>query len=209
MNNSIDKIIKSYFSVVAKKEFTYKNRLYVPKSYKVSPLILRGFTCPENCGACCNLHFTLDYLPEPLEKHPYKLASRIVNFNNKEFIIFSDFQNKSIHHCQNLNMINGRCMIHGLHPFSCDFELLRFFNYKSIHIPNVITSKLYGRGWNLNKCNNERGALCKMLPANNENKLEIIRKLNRLKMWCNYFELDNNIDDIINKVNSIEVQAEL
>lgn len=208
MKDSIDKIVTSYFNSVSSQQFVYKNKVYYPKDIRISPLILRGFDCPENCGACCNLNFSLDYLPEPLEKHPYQLTERIILFNNQKFLIYSDLQtDNNTRHCKNLDIVNGRCKIHGEHPFSCDFELLRFLNFKSKSIPNLITNKPYGRGWNLLKCNNERGALCKMTKIQELNKNEVTRKLNRLAVWCDYFKLEHKINYIIEQVNSIKIQS--
>ena len=103
----------------------------------------------------------------------------------------------SDHHCRNLSMDNGRCGIHGLHPFSCDFELIRFLHFADLSKPNTITQKLYGRGHAMLRVTGDRGALCKMLPPNDERKAEVVRKLGRLKQWCEHFGLKHRVDHII------------
>src|SRR5688572_14476998 len=119
--DSVDKIVTSYFSCVAAEPFTYKGKTYSPKPLRVSPLLFRGYTCPAGCGACCT-RFSLDYLPEPVEKHPYVLAKRMVEFDGRHIEIWSDGQDDhQDHHCRNLRKNDGRCQIHGTHPFSCDF----------------------------------------------------------------------------------------
>lgn len=194
--DSVDKIIQTYFACVTKNSFVYKNKTYFPKPLRVSPLLFRGFTCPENCGACCS-RLTLDYLSS--EKHPRDLKERDVVFNGKHYTVFSDLQNESIdYHCKYLNKKDGRCAIHECSPFSADFELIRFLHSKTF---NTLTQKLYGRGWAMLKFNKkERGALCKMTPTSEHIKKEIIRKFQRLKEWANYFELDTCIDEILEYV---------
>jgi hypothetical protein len=55
--------------------------------------------------------------------------------------------------------------------------------------PNYLTQKLYGRGWAMMKITGERGALCEMLPADTHTVAEVVRKLGRLKEWCDHFNL--------------------
>lgn len=83
--SSIDKIVTSYFVAVTKEDFVFKEKLHKAKSLKVSPLLLRGFICPENCAGCCPV-FSLDYLPT--EQTPYQLNVREIEFNGKSIAIF-------------------------------------------------------------------------------------------------------------------------
>ena len=112
------------------------------------------------CGGCCP-RFSLDYLP--LEQKPDNTQERIVEFNYKKFSIYSDMQldhnNKK---CRNLNMENARCNIHTVRPFSCDFELIRFLisgNHEKRK--NILTQKLFGRGWMMQRIDGERGLFVK------------------------------------------------
>ena len=194
--DTIDKIVESYFFGLTSTPFSYKNKEYTPKLLRVSPKLLRGFTCPAMCAGCCGKVFTLDYLPNEL--HPYKLEKRIVEFNNKKFPIYTDFQKGNTGtHCKHVDMSNGRCMIHGKHPFSCDFELIRFMIGKE---QNQMMTRLYGRGWNMLRVDDERGALCEIIEKRNPQ--EILRKLNRLKKWTDHFELETKLPKIIKHIET-------
>lgn len=112
--------------------------------------------------------------------------------------IYSDMQqDHDDHYCRNVNKKNGRCMIHGVHPFSCDFELIRFMEQQKDDkqpgfVPeattrNILTQKLYGRGWNMLRIDGERGALCTMTKPTDDTVREVVRKLKRLEEWLNHF----------------------
>lgn len=197
--DSVDKIVKSYFASVTAEPFTYKNETYHPRPLYVSPLLLRGYTCPEGCAACCP-RFSLDYLPK--EKRPYKMPGRTISIaignQHHEIQLYSDMQSEhSNYHCKNLIHENGRCGIHGTHPFSCDFELIRFMTaqpkpdaiVKNSRMQNVLTQKLYGRAWNMKRVDNERGTLCEMTTPDEASKKEVVRKLRRLAQWLEHFQI--------------------
>jgi hypothetical protein len=38
-----------------------------------------------------------------------------------------------------------------------------------------------------------RGAKCEMLPATKESCEEVVRKLERLKLWANYFDVETHL----------------
>src|SRR6266702_6581787 len=190
--DSIDKIVTVYLAGVCKNPFRYKNREYHPKPLIVSPLIFRGFSCPANCGGCCP-RFSLDYLPD--EEKPYPLQARQVEVNDHTFSVLSDVQrDHRDHFCRNLDKATGRCMIHGKHPFSCDFELIRFIRYEERVIQ---TQKLFNRGWAMLRVDGGRGARCEMLPATPETIAEVVRKLGRLKEWADFFGIDTHLPAII------------
>jgi len=198
--DSFDKIVDSYFSVVTKQAFTYKGKMYMPKPLMVSPLLFRGFECPEKCGACC-LKFSLDYLPTSIL--PYEMPPRKIIFNGRRVLLYSDLQKENTgHQCKHLKK-DGRCGIHKKHPFSCDFELIRTLSFASTTHPNLITQKLYGRGWNMLRIDGERGALCTMTAPDLESISEVIRKLKMLENWCNHFKLQNKCSDIIKWVEEV------
>jgi len=200
--DSIDKIVNSYFACVTAEPFTYNGERFEPKRLRVSPYIFRGYTCPAACAACCG-RFSLDYLPKPLEAHPYRLTKRTVEFNGSNILIYSDAQDDHTnHHCRNVKD-DGRCDIHGEHPFSCDFELIRFLRYSSAAHANILTQKLYGRAHAMLQVDGEtRGAKCEMLPSTDETAKDVARKLKRLKMWCEHFNLKHKVDAIIAYVES-------
>lgn len=199
-SDSIDKIVSSYFQVISKQGFTYKKKTYTPKRLAISPSLLRGFTCPENCGGCCPV-FSLDYLP--FEKHPAGLFSRRVEFNGARIEIFSDLQKYNLgKHCSKVDTHSARCDIHGYQPFSCDFELIRTAVFSDPNTPNRIGQRLYGRGWALTKCNGAKGALCKMLEPTAESIRESRRKIVRLQEWSTHFGLDTWCPEIIEWIDN-------
>jgi Putative zinc- or iron-chelating domain len=196
--DSVDKLVSSYFGALTKKPFNYKGVTYQPKDpVIISPLILRDFTCPANCGACCH-RVSLDYIPG--EYHPEEMRTRIIEFDGEEFEIISDMQtDHNSTKCRHLDHSNGRCNIHTKHPMPCDVELIKFIHF---HNRAYATSKLYGRGFNLTRVDGSKGAMCSMLPATEENKIEVLRKLNRIKLWIDYFRLDSWIDTIIDWIKN-------
>lgn len=192
--DSLDKIITQYFAAVTRTAFTYKGREYAPVTLRVVPEIFNGFTCPSGCGGCCT-RFSLDYLPS--EELPYEMPLRAVEFNNTEILLYSDTQRDAdAYYCENLNKESGRCSIHGRHPFSCDFELIRFTHFLTTSKARV-TTRLYGRGWNMMRVDNVRGALCTVTPPTFASLYDTIRKLKRLAEWCEHFGLEHHIQDII------------
>lgn len=208
--DSLDKIIGTYFACVNAEPFTYKGHEYGVKPLRVSPDIFRGYTCPAICAGCC-VRFSLDYLPT--ERHPHALAleQRHVNVNGKDFLVWSDMQkDHDDHYCRNVSKETGRCAVHGRHPFSCDFELIRFLEAQDTKIRtrnpksgipkaryNMLTQKLYGRGWNMLRVDGVRGARCEMTPVTKETTAEVVRKLKRLQKWMDYFEVSSRLDKII------------
>lgn len=193
--DSVDKIVTRYFACLTRAPFTYKGKEYLPKPVTVSPLLLRGYTCPEGCGACC-LKFSLDYLPS--EDRPKGCAPRCIDFNNKEVVVYTDFQpNNDGTYCRHLRREDGRCGIYPVRPFSCDFELIRPLIFKEETRPNSLTQKLYGRQWNMPRVDGERGGLCEMTPVTQETRTEVVRKLKRLRLWEEHFGVVSWTGDII------------
>jgi len=200
--DSLDKIIGTYFACVTDEPFTYKNKEYLPRPICISPGIFRGYVCHAKCGACC-FRFSLDYLPS--EQHPYQLDEREVSFNGKQVLILSDLQlQDDTHYCANLKIEDGLCGIHGSHPFSCDFEILRFLQFAE-H-PNRVTTKLYGRGWNMLRIDGERGAMCTMEPVTESSRDDVLRKLRRLEQWTDYFGLKTKLPRIIDYCTHIGLE---
>jgi hypothetical protein len=202
--DTIDKIVNSYFAAITRQTFTYRDKKYEPKELVVSPLLFRGFLCPSGCGGCCP-RFSLDYLPTDELPITRLFSERFVKINNQDFRIFSDMQEtNSGHHCKHLILSNGRCGVHGKQPFSCDFELIRCIHYDNIA---VLTQKLFGRGWAFLRTDGQRGAKCEMTEVTKETIADVIRKLNRLKQWAEYFHIDHCLDVVIDWCqNSIHTQ---
>lgn len=192
-SDSIDKVVSVYFACVAAEPFTYKGKQYEPKQLRVSPQICRGFTCPANCGGCCP-KFSLDYIPS--EAKPSTGQFRTIEFNGHKIEIFSDTQSENAgKKCKYLNTENGRCNNYVTRPFSCDFELIRFFTTNTS--TNRLTQMLFTRGWNMMRIDGERGALCSMIDANEQTKQEAIVKMQRLHEWTQHFKLQTKLPKII------------
>lgn len=180
--DSVDKIVTIYFGSLCAEAFTYKGTVFNPAPLVVSPLLLRGFTCPEQCGGCCP-RFSLDYLPS--ERCPPGLSARTIRIDDREVRIYSDLQDDHRRHfCRHLKPDDGRCRIYRMRPFSCDFELIRFVRRDT---GTVLTQKLFGRGWAMVRVDGGRGARCEMLPPSPDATAEVMRKLNRLEQWAEHF----------------------
>lgn len=204
--DTLDKVIPTYFACMTIEVFEFRGKQYKPRALSISPLIFRSLGCPAKCGACCP-RFSLDYLPSEWHEG---LDERVVQFNGREFKLFSDMQNThENHHCQHLDMNNGRCKIHGEHPFSCDFEILRFFQFADESKPHRLSTQHYGRAWQMLRVDGERGTLC-TIDANDVEaaRSEVVRKLKRLKEWTDYFELKTKLEQIISWASNVSVSCE-
>lgn len=186
--DSVDKIITRYFATLTMESFTYGGKTYHPRPLRVSPDLLRGHTCPPGCGGCCHIQFSLDYLPN--ENLPPGVQNREVEFNGRKVVVMSDPQDDhELKRCRHLNPKDGRCGIHKVRPFSCDFELIRTLEFADESRPNVLTQKLFGRGWAMKRIDGHRGALCEMLPVTPEHAADVVRKLKRFIDWSNHFKV--------------------
>lgn len=196
--DSFQKVVQTYFSAITSRSFEYEGVVYRPQPLLVvSPGIFRGFSCPSGCGGCCK-PFSLLYLPS--EKFPYRLAEREVWVDGKMFTVFQDGeQTYTEPFCRNLIRDTGRCGIHGAHPFTCDFELLRFTHQ---HDRVLLNHRLFGRGWSYTRIDGEKGAMCSMLPGTQEDVVDAGRKLRRLKQWAEYFEISHCLDPVIHWVDT-------
>lgn len=205
---SYEKIIERYFAAVTLAEFTYKGKLYKPKPLRVSEeIFFQRMTCVEKCGACCH-RFSLDYLPSEVDRIKNENAKTHLTlieleFNGSLYSLWTDTQTDNTNHsCRHLNMENGRCGIHLSHPFSCDFELLRFHHFEDENTPNQLGHRPFGRGWNMKRIDGEKGALCQWYeaPCDKSQIEDMARKLSRLLEWANHFSLTTSLPAIIDWV---------
>lgn len=184
--DSLDKIVLSYFAAITSHPFVWRDEVVEPMALSWSSTLLRGFTCPAMCGGCCPT-FSLDYLPDHIEPHPYPLEERIVQFDGREVTVYEDSQDANRGpRCQHLNSQDGRCGIHGRQPFSCDFELIRFSRHSNGW---RVSERLFGRGPLMKRVDGGVGALCEITPADPETALDVARRLDRLTIWADYFGL--------------------
>ena len=206
--DSLDKIFESYFAAVTKVEIEWRGKVFKPKPLRVSDGIYRSLPCPAKCGACCQ-RFSLDYIP-----HVEKLPKSIKKQTKKRLIQFrtaGELQNVYVrsymqdgsegHFCDHLDMESGRCGIHGRHPFTCDFEHIRFQMTGPKVGANRVTTRTFGRGWAMKRIDGERGALCDhTLPVSKEFALEAARKLRRLLEWAEHFKIPTCLPEVIDWV---------
>lgn len=198
MNDSVDKIVTIYFAALTKESFVYNDVVYRPKPLSISTDIFRAFHCPVDCGACCK-KYTMDWLPkEPNRPDLKDVTKRVIAFNHKKITVYSDMQegNQSEYYCRYLNEENGRCGIHMNRALSCDFEPLRFKMHKD-GPKNYFGSYPYGRGWNMKRIDDERGAMCLFTSNTDASRKDVIRKLRRLNHWVKHFKLKTKLPEMI------------
>ena len=188
--DTLDKVIPTYFACMTREQFEYKGATYYPRVLRVSPDIVRGFTCPPKCGACCP-RFSLDYL-EPQTLPGLLLTKRWVEVNGWQYPVWSDMQSDhDNHHCKHVSSKTGRCDVHGTQPFSCDFELMRFMQSSDGERAGL-TTKLYGRAWAMLRVDGTtRGTKCEILPPSEDSISDTLRKLRLLQTWMEHFGLTN------------------
>lgn len=202
--DTLDKIISVYLAGVCSEPFEYKGRWYEPKPLIVSPLLLRGHTCPPVCGACCG-NFSLDYLPG--ERAAKESAIRRISVSGMMVELFSDGQHDvSDRWCRNLDRKTGRCLIYEHRPMACDFELIRFLTY---HNRVVLIQKLYGRAWAMQCLDGVVGAKCEMLPKDPETVAAVLRKLRRLEDWATHFGIATRIGKVVRWIETDDCQLPL
>lgn len=195
MADSFDKIVTAYFAGVTAKPFAYKGITYFPKPLRVSSHFFHDYTCVSGCAGCCP-RFSLDYLPS--EQRPgLPHMRRLVHINGRTILLYSKIQKPQPdkHFCDNVNMENGQCGIHGRQPFSCDFETLRFV-HSSDH--TWLGTRPFGRGWNMLRVDGQRGAKCLFPKTETPGaRDEAIRKLLRLEEWATYAGLQTYIPAVV------------
>jgi len=175
------------------------------KVAKISEMFFRSYRCLPNCGGCC-YKFSLDYFEgERLERlkklYPmaYKrLEKRIIEHNGAEVVVYSDLQKDNpTKWCINLGR-DGLCKIHKANPFSCQFELNKIWGTEK---KAFIQKRLYGRGWNLERIDGGRGALCYMTEYNEEQNKEDLELMSELKTYSKLFNYNLPIlDKLIKKI---------
>ena len=109
---------------------------------------------------------------------------------------------KGLVHCEKLSLENGDCLIHTHRPFSCDFEMLRFKQYKNEN-KVLIGTFPFGRCWALTQYNGTKGGLCVTKSYSPEYKEDVIRKLTRLKDWIDYYGIETYINELIDVVKDM------
>lgn len=200
---TLTKIVEVYFAAVTREPFFFRGKLYHPQPLTVYPTVRRGWTCPAGCGACC-LRFTLEWIPT--EPHPATAIPEWVEFNQHRFLLYRDHQQGNPGpFCRNLDRSTGRCGIYQERPLSCDFELTRFLHFQNGTAR--LTTKQYGRAWNMTRIDGDKGAMCEILPTDPEWNADLVRRLGRLKAWTDHFGLETKIPEAIDYVLSESAES--
>ena len=202
--DTLEKVVGVYLAGVCDETFEYEGRRYEPKPLVVSPLLLRGHTCPPMCGACCG-NFSLDYLPGELAAKESSIRS--ISISGRAVGVLSDRQHDVPDRwCRNLERETGRCRIYEHRPMACDFELIRFLVYDD---RVMLIQKLYGRAWAMQRLDGALGAKCEMLPKDPEKVSAVIRKLRRLEDWANHFGIVTRIGSIVRWIETDDCELPL
>ena len=204
--DSFDKVVHVYFAAFTTEPFTYKGQQFNPKTLNVSPSFFHSFNCFSKCGGCCS-QFSLDFIPgEPMPTGDQfeDFYDREIEFNGKKtFLITKDVHklgktvpnNPKQTRCDFLALDTGYCGIHMKHPLSCDFAGLMVWNRPDSAWCGV---RPFGRRWAMMRLDGDRGGLCTIDKIPEEkNRLENIRRLERLKAWTDYFGLKTHIPSVI------------
>lgn len=203
------KLITSYFAAVTKEQIRYNGEVIEPRPLVVSKLIFRGFTCPENCGACCTQPTaaqdgnTLNYLPQ--EKRALNGYSEEVIFNDKSFVVYSENMAPqttssvlpvlgTVFPCKHLTA-TARCGIYEDRSLACDLPLLQITRRKQY---NQMSIRKFGRHHLYKQFDMKtRGTKCELLDITQASYDDTRRRLFRLWEWTKYFQLNTWLPEIM------------
>lgn len=190
-NDSFEKVL-GYLAAVSEVPLTTPKRTFEVKPLIVSPFTWRSYSCPAGCGACC-FNFSLDYIPgEPM---PDRVQPRQVTVNGRSFEILTDGQeDNATSRCRYVSLVDGRCGNYPTRPLSCRIPLIQFLHREQHYI---LISKLYGRGWNMKRIDDQKGAQCSMLGWSEDTRNELRREFTSLKGWAEYFQIPHRVDSLL------------
>ena len=164
----------------------------------LSRLFFRDYSCPAKCGGCC-LKFSLDYFEgERWEKFKKLYPEKVSRFEKRTVdgvTVWTDWQkDNSSRWCRNLDMKDGRCGIHKSNPFSCEFELIKFMDKSS---KTTLIKKLFGRGWQFERVDGGKGALCEMLPFDKTKIERDVELLEELDSYGDRFKIKTKLKRVV------------
>lgn len=182
-----------------------------PSQIKIGQSFYKGFKCEPGCTACC-LNFSLDFLPENLEKFVkgrdrYPFDERKIRVNGKEKSIYTLPDNFDDGEC--IFLTNYRtdsdegkgCKFYPTPPLSCLSEPQVKFIYRSDLDTTYLQKRPFGRAsqWtNTPQCKFE----------GEWEKEEDLKILNRFKGWSEYFGIDTAIHELIEGVKDSKRETE-
>lgn len=204
--DSFDKVVNVYFAAFTTEPFTYKGKQYEPKVLTVSPSFFHSFNCFSKCGGCCS-QFSLDFIPgEPMPTgdQAEDFYDRPVSFNGQSFNLITKDEHKlgktvpnnpKQTRCDFLQLDTGYCGIHQKHPLTCDFAGLMVWNKEKTA---WLGTRPFGRRWAMMRLDGVRGGFCTIDKVIEEkNRVENIRRLERLHKWMEFFKIKSHVPNVI------------
>lgn len=186
-----------------------------PTQVTVSPAFFRTFHCNLGCGGCCRA-WTLDYLPdEAFAFHDEALLStctkRDIQVNGQAYPVWTIPPGKGqkmrgIPTCQHLNLETGGCGIYHDRPLTCALAPVATRQYHGV---THILRTPFSRGWNMERTNGGKGALCTFEPIaiSEAFKADYYAydrpNLWRLKAWADYFHLKTHLDAALDTIGHL------
>ena len=208
----IERVAKTNFEVVFtdEKGKEHTKLFEAPKMVKVSPYLLRGYSCLDyGCSKCCWFHgfvniFSEEEYLEILEKYTEKKAEfdRYEPFTSViggEVRTMYKYDHRD-HICQHIvtGEING-CSIHQLNPLHCAFPLMKFS--RKGDVVNVIR-QAFGRNHMSLKCPVE------FIEPNESIYNYTIELLTRTHKMAQAYNIETWVPEIIEKVNELWTKPE-
>lgn len=205
----LEKLVFAFIAPLARTTFTFQERTFVPRPLTVSPQIFRRFSCPSHCGACC-IQGDLEWLPNEKQVDYGNEEQKTIEFDGRRITVVIDRQRDARspdNKCRHLDRATGRCGIHTLvgkvHPMLCDTVPLRSSVFSDDNRGSRISSELPGRLWALKRIDGEKGGQCSLNSMWDESdRVDLVRRLNRLRDWILHLGADTWIDDVIEYVQS-------
>lgn len=162
----------------------------------------RKYSCPSGCGGCCH-KVVLEYIEgtERWERFKSTHPELVDNFSRLEIdniVVYSDSQlDNKTRFCKHLNLKDGRCKIHTVVPFPCEFVLSKFIDNQS-RGRSILTTTNYGRGWSFLRVDHKtRGAMCEMLEFSYEKLLIDLGLLRELDSYATLLGIETKLPRII------------
>lgn len=156
----------------------------------------RQYSCPVGCGACCH-KIVLEYIGESPRWERFKriYPQYVERFHDEKVngvTVYIDIQeDNKTRFCKYLNLNDGRCQIHAVTPFPCQFVLSKFIDNKSRN-RSILTTTYYGRGWNFLRVDEKtRGAMCIVGKFMYEKTLIDLELLKELYYYALLFKYEN------------------
>lgn len=208
----IERVAKKDFEVVFtdEKGKEHTKTFIAPKQVKVSPYLLRGYSCLDyGCSKCCWFHgfvniFSEEEYFEALEKYPEK-KSEFENYLPFTSVIGGEVRtmykyDHRDHICKHITIgeING-CGIHKLNPIHCAFPLMKFS--RKGDVVNVIR-QAFGRNHMSLKCPVE------FIEPNQTIYDYTIELLTRTHKMAMSYNIETWVPEIIEKVNELWYKPE-